>query len=319
MPVLSATNWAHHLHTRGGFEGFARAGSAQKWLEVHGLEHFAEFYTDYGVALQKRFFGHFLKDEDTGWDRQPPVQLNVRHVDGTFERRQEQEWPLARTRWTELHLQPGTMALSAEAALQERSADFDAAGDGLTFTTEPFPEDAEITGPAAARLHIASTTADADLFLTLRVLDPDGKDVTFVSGLDPAGVIGAGWLRASHRATDPGRSLPYRPWHTHDRPQPLTPGEVVAVDVEIWPTSVVVPAGYRFALTVTGRDFELPGDGPWPSTYGVPMKGHGIFLHNDPDDRPDEVFTGTTTLVSGPAHPSCLLLPFVPRSARQEL
>lgn len=317
VPVLSATNWSHHLHTRGGFEGFARAGSAQKWLEVHGLEHFAEFYTDYGVALQKRFFGHFLKDEDTGWDRQPPVQLNVRHVDGTFERRQEQEWPLARTRWTELHLQPGTMALSTEAVPQERSADFDAAGDGLTFTTEPFPEDAEITGPAAARLHIASTTADADLFLTLRVLDSDGKDVTFVSGLDPAGVIGAGWLRASHRATDPGRSLPYRPWHTHDRPQPLTPGEVVALDVEIWPTSVVVPAGHRFALTVMGRDFELPGDGPWPSTYGVPMKGHGIFLHNDPDDRPDEVFTGTTTLVSGPAHPSYLLLPFVPRSARQ--
>ncbi|MET9880073.1 CocE/NonD family hydrolase C-terminal non-catalytic domain-containing protein [Actinacidiphila glaucinigra] len=148
------------------------------------------------------------------------------------------------------------------------------------------------------------------------MLDPDGADVTFVSGLDPAGVVGAGWLRASHRATDPERSLPYRPWHTHDRPQPLTPGEVVALDVEIWPTSVVVPAGHRVALTVTGRDFELPGDGPWPSTYGVPMKGHGIFLHNDPDDRPSEVFAGTTTLVSGPAHPSHLLLPFVPRNAR---
>ncbi|WP_326579593.1 CocE/NonD family hydrolase [Actinacidiphila glaucinigra] len=315
VPVLSATNWAHHLHTRGGFEGYARVGSAEKWLEVHGLEHFAEFYTDYGVGLQKRFFGHFLKGEDTGWDLQPPVQLNVRHVDGTFERRPEREWPLARTRWTELHLDPGTSTMGEVAVREEGSADFDAAGDGLTFTTEPFPEDAEITGPAAARLHIASTTTDADLFLTLRVLDPDGEDVTFVSGLDPAGVVGAGWLRASHRATDPERSLPYRPWHTHDRPQPLTPGEVVALDVEIWPTSVVVPAGHRVALTVTGRDFELPGDGPWPSTYGVPMKGHGIFLHNDPDDRPSEVYAGTTTLVSGPAHPSHLLLPFVPRSA----
>ncbi|MFE0630957.1 CocE/NonD family hydrolase [Streptomyces sp. NPDC058864] len=316
VPVLSATNWAHHLHTRGGFEGYARVGSADKWLEVHGLEHFAEFYTDYGVALQKRFFGHFLKGEDTGWDRQPPVQLNVRHVDGTFERRPEREWPLARTRWTELHLHPGTLELAEEAAPEERSADFDATGDGLTFTTGPFPEDAEITGPAAARLHIASTTTDADLFLTLRVLDPRGEDVTFVSGLDPAGVVGAGWLRASHRATDPERSLPYRPWHTHDRPQPLIPGEIVALDVEIWPTSVVVPAGHRVALTVTGRDFELPGDGPWPSTYGVPMKGHGIFLHDDPDDRPSEVFAGTTTLVSGPAHPSHLLLPFVPRGAQ---
>ena len=101
---LSAGNWGHDLHTRGNFEGYAAASSGQKWLEVHGLEHFAEFYTDYGVALQKRFFGHFLKGEDTGWDRQPPVQLNVRHVDGSFELRAEQEWPLARTAWTEFHL-----------------------------------------------------------------------------------------------------------------------------------------------------------------------------------------------------------------------
>ncbi|MFJ4985361.1 CocE/NonD family hydrolase [Streptomyces sp. NPDC088732] len=316
VPVLSAVNWAHHLHTRGGFEGYARAGSAAKWLEVHGNEHFAEFYTDYGVALQKRFFGHFLKGEDTGWHRQPPVLLNVRHVDGTFEGRPEQEWPLARTRWTELDLHLDSRSLSEKALTREERADFAATGEGLTLTTEPFPEETEITGPAAARLHVASTTTDADLFLTLRVLDPEGVDVTFVSGLDPAGVIGMGWLRASHRATDPGRSLPYRPWHPHDRVEPLTPGTAVPLDIEIWPTSVVVPAGHRLALTVTGRDFELPGSGPWPQVHGVPMKGHGIFLHNDPVDRPTEVFGGTTTLLSGPDHPSHLLLPYVPRVPR---
>src|SRR5262249_34498334 len=104
VPVLSAANWAHALHTRGNFEGYTRVSSEQKWLEVHGLEHFAEFYTDYGVALQKRFFGQFLKGEDTGWSSQPPVQLNVRHVDGRFELRDEREWPLARTEWTKLYL-----------------------------------------------------------------------------------------------------------------------------------------------------------------------------------------------------------------------
>jgi predicted acyl esterase len=315
VPVLSATNWAHHLHTRGGFEGYARVSSELKWLEVHGLEHFAEFYTDYGVALQKRFFGHFLKGEDTGWDRQPPVHLNVRHVDGSFELRAEQEWPLARTRWTELHLHPQGLNLAEEAPAESAGVAFEALGDGLTFVTEPFTEEAEITGPAAARLYVSSTTTDADLFLTLRVLDPDGKDVTFVSGLDPAGVVGMGWLRASHRATDPERSLPYRPWHPHERAEPLTPGETVPLDIEIWPTSVVMPAGYRLALTVQGRDFELPGEGPWPATYGVRMKGHGMFVHTDPHDRPADVFGGTTTLVSGPDQRSFLLLPFIPRTA----
>ena len=145
------------------------------------------------------------------------------------------------------------------------------------------------------------------------MLDPDGADVSFVTALDPAGVIGTGWLRASHRALDPERSLPYRPFHPHVSAQPLTPGEVVSLEVEIWPTSVAVPAGYRLALTVQGRDFEFPGDEPWPTTYGVEMKGHGMFLHRDPDDRPANVSGGTTTLWSGPQHPSHLLLPVVPR------
>ena len=71
-PLLSSANWGGQgLHPRGNFEGFVRAASEQKWLEVHGIEHWTHFYTNYGVALQKKFFGHFLKGEDTGWDRQP--------------------------------------------------------------------------------------------------------------------------------------------------------------------------------------------------------------------------------------------------------
>jgi predicted acyl esterase len=314
VPLLSAANWAHHLHTRGNFEGYARASSERKWLEVHGLEHYAEFYTDYGVALQKRFFGHFLKGEDTGWDRQPPVQLNVRHVDGSFELRAEREWPLARTRWTTLNLHLADRRLSQDDPLDLKEVSFEALGDGLTFATEPFTEEVEVTGPAAARLLVSSTTGDADLFLTLRVLDPDGVDVTFVSGFDPAGVVGMGWLRASQRATDPERGLPYRPWHPHDRREPLPAGQTVPLDVEIWPTSVVIPAGYRLALTIQGRDFEFPGDGPWPAAYGVTMKGNGVFLHTDPTDRPPDRFGGTTTLATAPDQPSYLLLPVVPRA-----
>ena len=314
VPVLSSANWAHHLHSRGNFEGYSRVASRHKWLEVHGLEHFTEFYTDYGVALQKQFFGYFLKDQDTGWDKQSPVQLNVRHVDGSFERRAEREWPLARTKWTKLHLHAQDRTLSEEPPADRASADFEALGEGLTFTAEPFTEATEITGPAAARLVVSSTTADADLFLTLRVLDPHGNDITFISALDPAGVVGMGWLRASHRAVDPDRSLPHRPWHRHNREEPLIPGQTVPLDIEIWPTSVVMPAGYRLALTVQGRDFEFPGNGPWPRVYGVEMKGHGIFLHTDPQDRPADVYGGTTTLVSAPDQQSYLLLPFIPRN-----
>jgi uncharacterized protein len=312
VPVLSAANWAHHLHTRGNFEGYSRVASTQKWLEVHGLEHWVEFYTDYGLRLQKRFFGHFLKGEDTGWDAQPPVVLQVRKVDGSFIQRAEAGWPLPRTQWTRFHFDVAARRLTMVPDAVERTVTFDALGDGLTFWTPPLEHDLEITGPAAARLTVASATTDADLFLTLRVVDPAGRDVTFASGQDPRGCVGFGWLRASHRKTDQERSFEYRPWHTHDEQQPLTPGEPVTVDVEIWPTSVLIPAGYRLGVSVQGRDFELPGDGPWPSAFGVTMRGNGIFVHTDPADRPADIFGGQTTLISGGSRPGYLLLPVIP-------
>ena len=67
--------------TRGNFEGFAQASAPDKWLEVHGLEHWTHFYTDYGVDLQKRFFACFLHGDDSRWRDQPPVQLRVRRLD----------------------------------------------------------------------------------------------------------------------------------------------------------------------------------------------------------------------------------------------
>jgi predicted acyl esterase len=311
VPVLSATNWAHHLHTRGGFEGYLGVSSEQKWLEVHGFQHWVEFYTDYGVALQKRFFGHFLKGADTGWEKQPPVYLNVRRVDGTFEQRAEQQWPLARTQWTKFHLDIKESALSSQPDEERREVTFDAQGDGLTFWTEPLAEDVELTGPAAGPLRIASSTADADLFLTLRVQGPDGRDVTFPSAMDPHGIVGFGLLRASLRKLDPLRSKPYRPWHTFDEHLPLSPGEPVDLQVEIWPTSVIIPAGYRLGVVVSGCDFEFPGDGPWPFTYGVSMRGNGIFVHTDPHDRGSDIYAGWTTLISGGEDPSYLLLPVI--------
>ena len=237
----------------------------------------------------------------------------MRRVDGSFEQRAENEWPLARTQWTRFHLDLEGRELARQPDMMERSVTFDALGDGLEFWTPPLEQDLELTGPAAAKLTIASSTADADIFLTLRVTDPGGRDVTFISGQDPHGCVGFGWLRASQRKTDPERTVPYRPWHTHDEELPLTPGEPVGLDVEIWPTSVIIPAGYRLGVAVQGRDFELPGDGPWPSAFGVTMRGNGIFVHDEPADRPPEIFGGATTLISGGASPSYLLLPVVPR------
>ena len=116
------------LHPRGNFEGYLRAGSKQKWLEVHGDTHFTLFYAKYGQDLQRKFFDHFLKGLDNGWDKQPKVLLNVRHPGEKFVPRAENEWPLARTQWTklylhsdrELELEPATDDATAHLRHQER-------------------------------------------------------------------------------------------------------------------------------------------------------------------------------------------------------
>lgn len=311
-PLLTAANWGGQgLHPRGNFEAFTRAASRNKWLEAHGLEHWTHFYTDYGVRLQKRFFGHFLKGEANGWDRQPRVQLQVRHVD-RFEERHEHEWPIARTRWTKMYLaRSGTLAGTPPAS--DEALAFDALGDGLTFVSAPIEHETEITGPLAARLHVSSSTADADLFLVFRVFTPDLREVVFMGAIDPHTPVAQGWLRASHRKLDPALSTEWRPYHTHDEKRPLTPGEIVPLDVELWPTSIVVPPGHRLALSVRGRDYEFAkSTGARLSNFKNELRGCGPFLHDDPRERPRSVFGGQTRLHTGPQHPCYVVLPVVP-------
>ena len=132
-------------------------------------------------------------------------------------------------------------------------------GDGVTFLTEPAQADIEITGPSALKLSVSSSTSDADIFVVVRVFSPDMNEVVFQGAIDPHTPVAQGWLRASHRKLDKKLSTPWRPYHTHDKKQPLKKGEVVDLDVEIWPTSIVIPKGYRLGLSIRGKDYVYPG------------------------------------------------------------
>ena len=312
-PFLSAANWGGQgLHPRGNFEGFMRAAAKQKWLEAHGIEHWTHFYTDYGRDLQLRFFDYFLHGKKNGWDKHPPVQLQVRHID-RFVERAESEWPPKRTQWTKLYLDPTGRLAENKPANKKSVLRFEAMGDGITFLAAPLERETEITGPSAVKLFVSSSTTDADIFVVLRVFSPDMKEVVFQGAIDPHTPIGQGWLRASHRRLDKKLSKPYRPYHTHGKKQPLKSGEVVALDVEIWPTSIVAPAGYRIALTIRGKDYAYPGaSGGRLSNFKNELTGCGPFLHDDPRDRPAQVFAGITGLHFGGAARPYLLLPVIP-------
>ena len=312
-PLLSTANWGGQpLHPRGNFEGFLRTSSSEKWLEVHGIEHWTHYYTDYGLDLQKRFFDYFLKGEKNGWDKQPKVQLNVRHPGEKFNIRHETEWPIPRTNWTKMHLLPN-FKLAQTHESKEAAVEFEALSDGLTFLSDPMEVETEITGPVSAKLSISSSTTDADLFLVLRVFSPDLKEVVFQGALDTHTPIGQGWLRASHRKLDKNLSLPYRPYHSHDEKQVLKPGQVYELDVEIVPTSIVVPKGFYIALSIRGKDYVYPGgSGGRLSNMKNEFTGCGPFLHDDSRDRPLSIYGGNTKIHWGAKCANHVLLPIIP-------
>ncbi|NEW37713.1 CocE/NonD family hydrolase [Nocardia cyriacigeorgica] len=299
-PILSAANWfGQGLHNRGNFEGFTRAGSTDKWLEVHPGRHEEWFYLPESVALQQMFFDHYLKGHDNGFTAEPRVRMSLVDPDGGLHRRTARQWPPEATAWSQLHLNADhCLSRTPADTTTEATVDIDSAG--VTFTTEPLESTIDLIGPLAARLHVSTTAADADLFLTLRAFRPDGSEVTVIGSTASLQPLSNGWLRLSHRELDPQRSLPWRPWHPHQHRLPVEPGRIYEIDVEIWPTGIRLPVGHRLGLTVAGGDLARPGEHPLQAS---------LCLHTDIHDRAADTPDATTTLHFGQHRANTLLVP----------
>ena len=315
VPFLSAANWGGFgIHPRGNFEAFTQAASKHKWLECHPGRHEEWFYLDRGMALQKRFFDFFLKGIDNGWDKEPPVLLHLRRpFSDEFELRKEAAWPLPKTKWTRLYLDAvdgiAVPGMSWQPPPKSSKLSFAALGQPLTFLSPPMQKDSEITGPLAAKIFASSSTSDMDLFFTVQAF-LNGVEIEFQGILGSRTPLSQGWIRASHRKLDLSKTLPYRPYHSHDESEPLEPGEVYELDIEIWPTHILLPKGSQLALQVSGKDLERLQPSEQPNKPWA-MRSAGIFLHNHAADRPESIFGGETTVFTGGKTLSYLLLPLV--------
>jgi putative CocE/NonD family hydrolase len=280
------------------------------------------FYTEEGRRDQLRFFDYWLKGIDNGVMDEPPVKLAIRKGRDEIEWRHESEWPLARTQWTRFYFDlsspaenaAGNAGMLVTSNPRETSSRSYAAtslgsmgstsaassqvmgggippGMGIALETRPLAHELEITGPLAAVLWVSSSSEDMDLFLTVRNIDAGGNEVLETGQQGTPVPVAKGWLRVSHRELDAELSRPYRPYHKHTRRLYLVPGEIVQVQVEIWPTSMVFKRGHRLRLDVQPRD-------------GV---GSAAYMHYHADYN-----TGTNTIHGGGDKPSYLLLPVIP-------
>lgn len=218
-------------------------------------------------------------------------------------------YPFESTGWQEWHLQPGGLLGPARppavggsdsylSGTARQSYSYQAgttagsplttasAPDELRFTSAPFARPTALAGPATARLFLSSTETDTEVFVQLWDVAPNGDRTALQRGV----------LRASHRALTLTKSdrLPdgrvYRPFHPHTNPQPVVPGQVQEYLVEIFPVGHVFRPGHRLQLLVT-----------------APPAVDSFYIY-----VPRRVPASLNTVVHDAAHPSRLLLPFVP-------
>jgi putative CocE/NonD family hydrolase len=280
VPMLVCGSFSdNNLHSRGSMRAFTHGGSAHARLYTHRGGKWSTFYSEAALAEQLKFFRGVLD----GTAESRSVRLEVREDRDTVTAvREEAEWPLARTRWRPIYL-AASGALVPEPPARAGSIAFETASNAAAFTWT-VPADLELTGPMAARLWVQlDGCEDANLFVGVEKWR-DGRFVGFEGsygyGRDR---VTTGWQRVSLRALDPELSQPWEPVARCDEPQPLSPGEAVAVDVALGPSATLFRAREQLRLVVAGRWLcpTNPLIGQMPAAYQGSPRGR-VTLHWGP-------------------------------------
>ena len=322
VPVYTVGNWGGWgLHLRGNTEAYLCAASKHKKLRIHTGDHFRPFHSNEGKVDQLRFFDYWLKGMQNGIMDEPPIKLEIRTGGSKkpYAFRFENEWPLARTQWTKMYFSiekersPDEAhtegRLVAEQVATARQISYSGSNpnkagvgsgssapgigrSGISFVTDPMAHDTEVTGPLMANLWVSSTAEDMDVMVTLRNIDPDGKEVFELGQQGQPVVLTKGWLRASHRKLDPQKSLPYRPYHAHNERLWLEPDVPVECQIEIISTCIVLKKGHQLRVDIHAQD----------------SAGSGNFTHFHADYNEEAIHT----FYAGGAMNSYILLPIIP-------
>ena len=262
VPAWVVGSWSDHgLHTRGTLEGFRRISSTDKWLEVHGRKKWAHYYDPQSRARQLAFFDHFLKGTRAApsW---PPVELEIRERSGHARRLHSTQWPLPEVTYLRLYLEAASCSLSTQLPALQSVCRYDALAENAAAIFElRFETDTDIVGHTRLHLFVSAEQAeDLDLFVALEKLDIRGRPVGMTHyAIFENGPVALGWLRISHRELDTQQTTSYLPVLAHRNESKVTPGQIVAADIEILPSGTHFGAGESLRLRIQGRDvFHAP-------------------------------------------------------------
>lgn len=280
VPAFVVASYSNTLHTAGTFRGWRRMASPDKWLRIHNSQEWPDYYDEANVEDLRRFFDHYLKGLDNGWQSTPRVRYAIHDLKGSDRVNVPAEtFPPADVTSTKLYLDGRARTLANTAPTDEVEATYDATSNpnAVSFITR-FEQDTVIVGYPKAHLWVEARGADdMDLFVLIQKLDAYGTplqqftvpnqsarchDVTDHGGSILRYKGSDGRLRASARYLDKTLSTEDVPAHSFDRVEKLSAGEIVDVEIDLLPLGLVFRPGEQLRFIVSARNLTgtmMPG------------------------------------------------------------
>lgn len=300
VPAYIVASYTNPIHTYGTLEGYRRISSKEKWLRIHNTGEWDDYYHKGHTQELRRFFDRYLKGEDNGWEQTPRVRVSILNPGGAdVVDRVEEDWPIPRTQYRRLYLDAQRRVLQTAPVSASSHAEYDAdrQGSGVRFDMK-MTEDTEICGYIKLRLWVeALDHDDMDLFVKLEKRRPGGLPYKFTlgPGMDMAA---KGYMRVSLRALDEERSAEENPRQSMAKEQKLQKGEIVPVDILIWPMGLKFKKGDILRVTVSPYKTKKMWTGPFKlkmAKVELPREGYTYF----PEDRPEMVTIGGAEMFAG--------------------
>lgn len=334
IPAYVVASYTNAVHTHGTFAGYRRMASKEKWLRVHNTQEWFDYYTPENVEDLRRFFDHYLKGIDNGWENTPKVRLSVLNPGGQdIVGRDENEFPLARTKYRKLYLSATDSTLLATLPTDTATNAYLSTADNAKITYRyRMEQPTEITGYMKLHLWVsAPDNDDMDLAVRVEKLSKDGKPLPDKTD---AIIAATGMMRVSMRQIDKAKSTEAEPYYPFTTEQKLKPGEIVPVEIEIWPMGLLFDKGEILQLTVGAYKPEKAAIPFGSARISIPKEGYTYMPGQQVKMMtlggnatqcadPEEVVTSPAThnvgrhcIYTGGKYDSYLYVPVIPAKAK---
>jgi len=294
VPAYVVASYTNTLHAAGTFRAWRRIASEEKWLHIHNTQEWPDYYDEANVEDLRRFFDHYLKGENNGWEKTSRVRYSVLDLEGNDHINQPaSQFPPEGVVDTKYYLDGRSRTLNSEAPAAQASAAYDVETlPGLVSFTVRFERETVLVGYPKARLWVEAKGADdMDLFVLIQKLDATGtplqqftvpnqgamiQDVTERSGSVLRYKGSPGRLRVSARHLDELLSTDTVPAHSFDRVEKLTPGEVVDVEIDLFPVGLRFYPREQLRLVISAQN-ALGAIMPGVAFYTPQSKGQHVI------------------------------------------